>query len=206
MDLFDYMAQARDDRERQRQRMIAFLGRYWLALVALISTVVGSILVATSFKATRTETSGHLWWKDKATTEVPLDTRLTYLFVGIFLIVLAVICVVLPIRRSIRRASQKKYLAILKGVEFLRIQQIADITNLSRSAVYRDIKGMIDSGVIDDFYIDYQAEKVVSKKYVPGNSHKTVAVCSGCGGRNELIVGITRACSFCGEPLILRTT
>ena len=52
---------------------------------------------------------------------------------------------------------------------------------------------MIDSGMINDFYIDYQREQVVSRKYIPKMSHKTVVKCSGCGGNNEVIVGITQA-------------
>ena len=60
--------------------------------------------------------------------------------------------------------------------------------------------------MIGDFYIDYSSDQVVSKKYVPKTSHKTVVKCSECGGNNDLIVGITKHCSFCGQPLLLGTT
>lgn len=83
--------------------------------------------------------------------------------------------------------------------------EIAGITGGSQATVYRDIQRMIDSGVLDDVHIDYQAEEVVSKRYVPKSSHKTVVTCRACNANNELIVGITRACSACGEPLVLKT-
>lgn len=69
----------------------------------------------------------------------------------------------------------------------------------------RKPQSLIDSDAISDFYIDYTADNVVSRKYLPKTSHKTVVKCSECGGNNEVIVGITRHCSFCGQPLLLGT-
>ena len=66
-----------------------------------------------------------------------------------------------------------------------------------------DLQSMIKSEMITDFYIDYGADQVVSTKFVPKTSHKTVVKCSECGGNNELIVGITRSCEFCGQPLLM---
>lgn len=152
----------------------------------------------------KTKTSGSLWWKK--TTEISLSERQPYLFVGIGMLVVAALCVAAAIRLITMQGNLKKYVHILTGVESMTIQQIVDITNSSRSKVSRDIQTMIDSGMIGDFYIDYKSEQVVSKKYIPKRSHKTVVTCSGCGGNNELIVGITKTCSFCGEPLVLRTT
>lgn len=65
---------------------------------------------------------------------------------------------------------------------------------------------MINSEMISDFYIDYGADRVFSRKYIPKTSHKTVVKCSECGGNNEMIVGITKPCSFCGQPLMFGTT
>lgn len=150
----------------------------------------------------RTETTGHLFWKE--TTELSLSERLPWLLVGIGMIAVAAVCVVAAIRLTSIQGSLKKYPPILTGVESMKIQQIADITNSNRSKVYRDIQILIDSGAIDDFYIDYKAEQVVSRKYIPKSSHKTVVKCGGCGANNELIVGVTRTCGSCGEPLVLR--
>lgn len=206
MNLFDYLANERDHRARTLARLTHSVGgvrNVLLAVAALTAGIVGWVYVARFFKETRTEQSGHLWWKDATTTDIPLETRLVYLFIGIGLLIIAALCVVIPVRLANRRASLKKYLAILTGVESLKIQQIADITGSSKPRVFQDIQKMVDGGMIDDFFIDYQAEQVVSKKYVPKSSHKTVVTCSRCGGNNELIVGITRNCSFCGEPLNL---
>jgi hypothetical protein len=137
---------------------------------------------------------------------VPLWTRLLYLFIGLVLIAVAALLVYLRVRQAALRASHRKYIAILTGVERMKVQQIAGITNTSPSKVFRDIQRMIDSGLIDDAHIDYQAEEVVSKKYVPRISHKTVVACGACGANNELIVGITRPCRACGEPLVLKTS
>lgn len=159
-----------------------------------------AILFVMGFGET-TETSGWLWWQ--TTTEKPLEKRLPYLFIAIGMLAVALACLVIGIRLFTLLGGLKKYSVILVGVESISIQKIAGITNSSASKVYRDIQTMIDSGMIKDLYIDYQSEQVVSKKYLPKSSHKTVVTCSGCGGRNELIVGITRSCSFCGQPLVL---
>ena len=209
MNLFEYLSEVDNRAQHQREQMAGAFKRNWLALVALVFAIVGTVFVVLFFQAerTNTETSGHLWWKDTTTTttEVPLGTRLVYLLIGLGLIIVAVLCIKFLIRRSIRSATERKYLAILTGGEVWKVQQIANITNLSPSTVYRDIQRMIDSGTIDDFYIDYKAEQVVSRKYIPKSSHKTVVKCRACGANNELIVGITRACAACGEPLLLNT-
>ncbi|MGY2702790.1 hypothetical protein [Nocardioides sp. HB32] len=209
MNLWEYLSTESERAERQRERMAGSLTRHWLTLAALVFGIVGAVFFGLSFKTkrTETETSGHLWWKDETTTtaEVPLATRLLLLFIGLALIAIAAVCVYVRIRQAARRAAQKKYLAILTGIEVMKVHQIAAITNSSPPRVYRDIQRMIDAGAIDDFYIDYTAEQVVSKKYVPKNSHKTVVTCRACGANNELIVGITRPCAACGEPLVLNT-
>lgn len=209
MNLFEYLSEADSRAQHQREQMAGAFKRNWLALVVLIFAIVGTVFVVLFFQAERTdtETSGYLWWKDTTTTttEVPLGTRVVYLLIGLDLILVAVLCVYVLIRRSARRTAEKKYLAILTGGEVWKVQQIANITNLSPSTVYRDIQRMIDSGTIDDFYIDYKAEQVASRKYIPKSSHKTVVTCRACGANNELIVGITRACAACGEPLVLNT-
>ena len=214
MDKWQYRAELLAQQRRQQEQMFGFLRRHWLIVAALIFAIAGATLVGLFFQTehtdTATDTSGHLWWKDTSTTttttEVPLGTRLLYLFIGLGLIAVAALCVYIRIRQAALRASHKKYLAILAGFERMKVQQIAGITNSSPSTVYRDIQRMIDSGLIDDVHIDYQAEEVVSKRYIPKSSHKTVVTCRACGANNELIVGITRACAACGEPLVLNTT
>jgi len=120
--------------------------------------------------------------------------------------VVALTCVLLALRLLTMQGSSNQYLAVLTGVETIPIQRIAEITHSRPSKVRDDIQSMIDSGMISDFYIDYSADQVVSRKYTPKSSHKTVVTCSGCGGNSELIVGITKVCSFCGQPLLLGTT
>jgi hypothetical protein len=209
VDKWQYKAELLAQQRRQQEQMFGFLRRHWLTLAALIFAIAGTVLVVLFFQTERTDTdtSGHLWWKDETTitTEVPLATRLLYLFIGLALISVAALSVYIRIRQAALQVSHKKYLAILTGFERMKIQQIAGITNSSPSTVYRDIQRMIDSGLIDDVHIDYQAEEVVSKKYIPKSSHKTVVTCRACGANNELIVGITRACGACGEPLVLNT-
>ncbi|MDP3953170.1 hypothetical protein [Microbacterium sp.] len=209
MDKWQYKAELLAESRRQQEQMSGFLRRNWLIPAALIFAIVGTVIVVLFFQAerTETETSGHLWWKDETTTttEVPLGTRLLYLFIGLGLITVAALCVYMRIRQAALRASHRKYLAILTGFERMKVQQIAGIANSSPSTVYRDIQRMIDSGLVDDVHIDYQAEEVISKKYIPKSSHKTVVTCRACGANNELIVGITRSCGACGEPLVLNT-
>lgn len=170
-----------------------------LLFAAGLSVLFGLLCVA-AFSET-TETSGALWWKK--TTEIPLSERSPWLIAGVLLMAVALVCAVVAIRLFLMHGAAKKYVAILSGVESIKIRRIADITKSSPSKVYGDIQAMIDSGTLEDFYIDYGIEQVVSKKFVPKNSHKTVVVCSGCHGHNEVIVGITKACSFCRQPLVM---
>lgn len=156
---------------------------------------------------TDSSSSGALWWKKtKSTTtvtDVPLSQRITYLVIGIVLIIAAISCVVAAFRLFTLHQRTRSYLAILVGIEEMSISQIATVADKSSLTVRREIQGMIDSGIIDDVYIDYQADRVVSRKYLPKSSRKTVVFCSSCGQRNDLIVGITRACASCGEMLII---
>jgi hypothetical protein len=71
--------------------------------------------------------------------------------------------------------------------------------------VRTDLQSMINSEMITDFHIDYGADQVVSTKFIPKTSHKTVVKCSACGGNNELIVGVTRNCAYCEQPLQMRS-
>lgn len=209
VDKWEYRAKLLDDAAQNRAQMAGFFRRHWLVLLALIFGVTGAVFFGLFFRSesTETESSGHLWWKDETTTttEVPMGTRLAFLVVGLALLAIAALCVYVRIKQARHRAAQKKYLAILTGVERIKVHQIAGITGAAQAAVYRDIQRMIDAGVIDDVHIDYQAEEVVSKKYVPKSSHKTVVTCRACNANNELIVGITRTCAACGEPLVLNT-
>jgi hypothetical protein len=156
---------------------------------------------------TDTSSSGALWWKKtKSTTtvtDVPLSQRITYLTIGIVLIIAAISCLVAAFRLFTLHQRTRSYLAILVGIEVMSIKQIATVADKSSLTVRREIQGMIDSGIIDDVYIDYKADQVVSRKYLPKSSRKTVVFCSSCGQRNDLIVGITRACASCGEMLIV---
>ena len=101
------------------------------------------------------------------------------------------------------KGSLAKYDAILTGVESIRVTLIAEIVDLKPSTVRSEIQAMIDSEMISDFYIDYGRDEVISKKYTPKSSRKTVVNCSGCGHHNDLIVGITRHCAACGQALLL---
>lgn len=207
MNLFEYLSSESERAERQRAQMVGSFKRHWLLFVALIFGVVGAVFFGLFFRSERTETesSGHLWWKDETTTttEVPMGTRLVFLLVGLTLLAIAALCVHVRIKQARRQAAQKKYLAILAGVERMKVHQIAGITGASQATVYREIQRMIDTGVVDDVHIDFRAEEVVSKKYIPKTSHKTVVTCRACNAHNELIVGITRPCVSCGEPLVL---
>jgi len=149
-----------------------------------------------------TKSSGALWWKK--TTEIPMSERRPALIVGIGLFAIAALCVVLAIRLLLKHSAARKYFAILSSVESMKVQQVARITNTTTPTVYRDIESMIDSGMLEDFYIDYSSEQVISKKFLPKQSHKTVVTCSGCGNNNEIVVGITQSCTFCRQPLVLK--
>jgi len=162
---------------------------------------------------TRTSTSGHLWWKETTTVDVPvrvvdvpIQTRLMYLLSGIGLLLLAVLCIAIVVWIFATRQRLKRYPPILKGHEAMSIERIVDITGSSRATVVRDLRTLISTNAISDVYIDYDAGQVVNKKYVPEASSKTVVKCSECGGNNELIVGIPKSCGYCGQLVLAGTS
>lgn len=153
-----------------------------------------------------TETTGALWWEQ--TTEVAASERAGYLQGAILLWVFAGVLggmgIWLIVTAPQRKLDKlKRYIPILKGVESMPIQQIAGITNNDPAAVYRDIQRMIDSGMVADLYLDYQGGRVVSKKFTPDSSTKTVVKCSSCGAQTDVIVGIARSCPYCGQGLTI---
>lgn len=205
MNLFDYLAQE-NERARAQRKDPDFryqLRMTLLVLSAVLSALFGALCFGVASEETQTKSSGHLWWRSETTSNVATETRVGWLMAGIVMVLIAVALAAVAIRLAKGRAALKKYEAILTGVEVIPVQQISDITGHSRSRVYKDLQAMLRSGMIDDVYVDYQREQVVSRKYIPKTSYKTVVTCSGCGGNNEVIVGITRTCSFCGQPLVL---
>lgn len=178
----------------QRLALLGGLGSFLL--------VIFGLLLFIGYSET-TESSGMLWWSE--TREVPISERLPYLQGAIACwaaaIAVAGLTIWLTVIRRGRGDRLKRYVPILKGIESIPVQQVASIVNVRPTRVYQDIQRMIDAGMIEDFYLDYQAGQIVSKKFTPERSHKTVATCPGCGARSEIIVGITRSCSYCGQPL-----
>lgn len=173
--------------------------------MAGIATLFSCLTSVGWFIKTREDCTGHLIFKKCKETEIPLDERLPFLFFAVGLAVVALMCLFVALRLTTMQGHLKRYLAILTGVESMSIQQISGITSAHPSKVRDEIQSMIDSEMINDFYIDYNSDQVVSKRYIPQKSRKTVVKCSECGGNNELIVGITKPCGFCGQPLLLGT-
>lgn len=221
MRLFDYRGHFEAVREAQALQRESFKQMApMLIAVATLGAISGGVgLIAAFFHETRTitetrtSTSGWGPWKDTTTVDVPvrvvdvpMPTRLAYLFSGIGLLLLTALCIVAAVWIIATRRRLKKYPPILKGREAIKIQQIVDITGSSRATVYRDLGTLITSGAISDVYVDYDAEQVVNTKYIPEASRKTVVKCPECGGNNDLIVGITKTCAFCGQALLVGTT
>ena len=151
--------------------------------------------------ATEEKCTGHLFWKECRDAATPMSSRRVALVCGVFFIGVAAFYLVSSLRLARMAGHENRYLNVLAGVETLRIQEIADTTGLPPVQVRTDLQSMINSEMITDFYIDYGADQVVSTKFVPKTSHKTVVKCSACGGNNELIVGVTRNCAYCEQPL-----
>jgi hypothetical protein len=171
--------------------------------VAYFAALMGFLSVMAFSEATEEQCTGALLWKDCVDVAVPTSERLTYLVVGLGLLLLAVVCVVGSLRLMGMRARLKKYAAILTGIESMTVMQLAGIVGSSLNQARDEVQLMIDSDMLDDVYVDYSRDVVVSKKYIPKSSQKTVVVCRRCQAHNELIVGITKSCQYCREPLLL---
>ncbi|WP_457188630.1 hypothetical protein [Nocardioides sp. P5_E3] len=174
-----------------------------LMSVAGIATLFGFGMFMMGSVSTEEKCTGHLWAKECTEIAIPLSERLPFLLIGVGLGVVVLGCMLSALYLSSTQGHLKSYQAILTGVESMSIQRLASIANSNPSKVRREVQAMIDSDMIDDFYIDYGTDQVVSKKYIPKTSYKTVVTCRSCGANNELIVGITRPCAACGEPLVL---
>jgi ribosomal protein L37E len=134
-----------------------------------------------------------------------VESPLTWLAFGLALEAVALVCVLVKLRLATLGSSSlghlSKYEAILTGVEQISIQEVAGIVNSKPKRVQLEIQSLINSGAISDFYIDHGREQIVSKKYTPKTSSKTVETCGRCGHANDLIVGITKHCAHCGTML-----
>ena len=168
---------------------------------AVFAGLFGLLFFIGYAQATEEKCTGHLFWKECRDVVIPMSSRRLFLVGAVLLIGVAVFCLVSSLRLLRMSGHENRYLNALVGAETLRIQEIADITGLPPVQVRTDLQSMINSEMITDFHIDYGADQVVSKKFVPKTSHKTVVKCSACGGNNELIVGVTRSCAYCGQPL-----
>lgn len=208
MNLFEYLSDSQTRAAQQQARNVAFIGRHWLLLVAAVTMIAGCVFAGLSLieENTATDSSGHLWWKETTTTTTPVSsgTRLTFLLVGLALLAVSAICVIVYRKRAARASRLKRYPAILRGVEVMRVEQIAAITGSNSVVVFQDLQRLIESGVLDGCYLDYQREQVHNRNYVPRSSHKTVIPCGFCGTNNEVIVGVTKPCISCGQFLRTR--
>jgi hypothetical protein len=181
-----------------------------LLYFAGIAVFLGLVFLALGIAGGETveECSGHLAWKKckDVRTDWSTGTDVFLLVTGFVLVALAAWSVMAALRLFTMQGHLKKYLAILAGVESMSVEQIARVSQSRPEKVRDEIQVMIDSEMISDFFIDYAADRVVSKKYVPEHSHKAVVRCPACGSSNELIAGIPKPCAGCGEPLTVPTS
>lgn len=186
----------RPDKQERRQQPLVGLGLL-LGIIGFAMTGLG-IAGGESVEAC----TGRLWWREceESFNQWSLGTRAFLVVGGIGLVTGAVALGIEAFRTGTQRKRVQPYATILTGVESMTIEQLAAITRLRPSKVRAQIQAQIESGQIEGFYLDHGADMVV---YVPATSHKTVVRCTECGGPNEVIVGITRPCSFCGQPLLL---
>lgn len=170
---------------------------------ASFGALMGLLCVMGFSEATEEKCSGALLWKDCKDIAVPISERLTYLAAGIGLLLFALVSVIAAVKLMGVRGRLKKYVAILTGIESMGIAQVASIVRSNQDAVRSEIELAIEADMLEDIYVDYGRNMVISTKYLPKTSHKTVVVCHRCQAHNELIVGITKACNYCREPLLL---
>lgn len=168
--------------------------------VAGAATLAGALSLLILTDPPEQKCKGHLWAKE--CVDIPRDST-PYVVTALVLFAIAAFCLLAALKLVTTQGRLKKYLPILKGIETMNIQQIVDITGSSRATVYRDLQTLINGHMIDDLYVDYGNERVVSKRYIPDASRKTVVKCTGCSANNEIILGITKNCSHCGQPLLL---
>lgn len=175
-----------------------------LGYAAGIAVLFGFMCVMASTEVEDTETSGHLWWKDTTENADASSERLGWILGAILLFGVAAACGYLAFRLHTQAARLRKYPPILKGLESIPVERVANIAGVRVSTAYRDLRTLISSGTVDDFYIDNGSGQVVNRNYVPERSQKAVIECPGCGSRNEVIIGIPKNCRSCGEPVELR--
>lgn len=156
-------------------------------------------------RETQTEVcTGKLLWKKCEMVDVPVNELTGWGIASVILVLIAIILLIFSALLYRNAARIKKYDTILIGAESMPILQLASITGNSPTKVREDLQMIISSGANSKIYIDYGNDRVVSKKYAPKKSRKTVVKCSECGGNNHLIIGMTIDCAYCGQPLLYR--
>ncbi|MDR6119717.1 hypothetical protein QE370_002901 [Aeromicrobium sp. SORGH_AS981] len=180
------------------------IGASILTYIALCSGFLGLMCILASTTVESTETSGHLWWKETTANADAGSERFGWFLAALIFLGIAAACGYWALRISTQAGRLRKYPPILKGVESMPVQRVADIAGVRVSTAYRDLRTLISSGTVDEFYIDNGSGTIVNKSYVPERSQKAVVECPGCGTRNEVIIGIPKSCKSCGEPVALR--
>ena len=146
------------------------------------------------------ETTGIIF---KKTVVHPLSERLPYLFIGIGLIIIAILCLIFALKLVLYQGQHKKYKAILKGIDSISVSKVSEITNTTERQTMNVIQNMIDSSLIDDVYVDYTRREIVNKNYIPNDIKKTVNTCKNCGRNNIVIIGVPKKCDYCQTPIVL---
>lgn len=177
-----------------------------LLIAAFVASMLGfaSYFSFTEKYETITKETGKLFWK-KITEEkiyFTFSQRLPYLILAIILIPLAVLFLISAFKLGQMPGRYQKYSAIIKGNEKLRIQHIAEITNKHPRKVINDIQNLINSGYIDDYYIDHKQGLLIDKSSLAYSNLKKIIKCPKCGANNEIILGVTSYCIYCDSLLI----
>lgn len=91
MDRFEYLAQEQE--RRDSNRLLLGLGSFIFFMFGLLCFMGAS-------ETTKTETSGHLLWKNETTVNVPTETRVGWLLAGVLLMLVALTLAVIAYRAS----------------------------------------------------------------------------------------------------------
>lgn len=111
--------------------------------------------------------------------------------------------------------ERRTYLTFIGAHAANTVSGLAQATNSPEKTVKDNLKLMIKKGMVGDFAINEQDGAIVSNsganmaggpfaagtQAAPVAPMKVTVRCSGCGAPNEITMGETTECEYCGSPL-----
>lgn len=135
----------------------------WTIRILLAASFILGLFCWNYYKAflTKETTTGFLFFKK--TIHHGLGERTGYFVIFALLLVCILIMLLAAWYLSQTRGKYSMYANVIKGHDYLSIDEIAQTVNKPEDKVINDIENMMYSGYLKDFHVDHRKRAVVNK-------------------------------------------